>query len=323
MSSRRILGRLAATGGLGSYGYYMYVNYEDARAKEQKTHVPPFRMMMYRWLPVTTMTRLAGSFAETTIPQSLRVPVYGLYAKMFGCNMEESVGGLGDFVNFQEFFTRRVKSDSRPVDSEAALVAPSDGRIMAMGRIDPPFAEANGETMLFPEQIKGVSYPLKELVTQEVYDDLSRSKNKPIYYCTIYLAPGDYHRFHSPTEWRQNGKATLVPGEVLSVAPYMMRWVRNLLCLNVRSIISGSWSHGHFSMIPVGATNVSSIQLDPTKKILKRGDQVGMFRMGSTVVLLFHGPPNFTWVPSVGDRIKMGQPLGQIPRTYRFINGLF
>lgn len=324
---RKVIARTAALGGLGSYGYYMYINYEDARAKEAKTHVPPFKMMLYRWIPVNAMTRLAGRFAEAEIPSSLRFPVFGLYSKLFGCSMEESLIPLDQFNTFQDFFTRSLRSGSRPVDVQSDLVCPSDGKILAMGSINPPFTRSSsGETMVFPEQIKGVSYALKDLVTPEIFEKFVHRKD-PIYYCTIYLAPGDYHRFHSPTEWKQTDAPVPIPGEVLSVAPYMMRWVKQLLCVNVRTILAGSWKYGNFTMIPVGATNVSSIEIedklisDPRSRH-SRGDPIGMFKMGSTVVLLFNAPPNFQWAPSVGDRVRMGAPLGAVPKTYRFINGI-
>jgi len=284
---------------------------------------------MYRLIPVNAMTKLSGKFAELEMPEALRKPIYGLYALLFGCQMQDSEKELGDFLTFNAFFTRSLKEGIRPVDELADLVAPADGRIMAMGRIEAPLLrDPDGSPLAFPETIKGVSYPMRQLVTEPVFRDLARTSDHPIYYCTIYLAPGDYHRFHSPARWTQTAQPTPISGEVLSVAPYMMRWARNLLCLNERTVLSGHWKHGAFSMIPVGAANVSSIRLSDhlqsPKAFLEKGELLGMFEMGSTVVLLFHAPKEFTWTPKVGDRIKVGEALGTTPnKTYRFINGLY
>lgn len=266
--------------------------------------------------------------AVIEIPEVLRRPVFGLYSWAFGCNLEEAEpSSAKDYTTFQSFFTRKLLSEARPIDISSDLVSPADGRILSMGRIEVPLATESGHPLVFPEQIKGVSYPLKDLVPKPVFDRLTKT-NKPIHYCTIYLSPGDYHRFHSPASWTQQGEPTNIHGEVLSVAPYMMKWVRNLICLNERTVLGGTWRHGAFAMIPVGATNVSSIELEPKANTsaprYSKGEPIGTFKLGSTVVLLFHAPETFKWSPeAVGEKIKMGQSLGTVPTTYRFINGLF
>lgn len=283
---------------------------------------------MYRLLPVNSMTRLAGSLAAVEIPEALRKPIYGLYATLFGCRMDEAAAAYKDYSSFNNFFTRELKKEARIIDSVADLVSPADGKVMAIGRIEVPFARdpSDGTALAFPEAIKGVSYPLKQLVTPSIFSQLTASADRPLHYCTIYLSPGDYHRFHSPANWTKRLKTERIHGEVLSVAPFMMRWAKKLLCLNERTVLFGSWRHGAMAMIPVGATNVSSIKLAPEvedNQFLKmqKGDLVGMFEMGSTVVLLFHAPKNFEWAPQVGDHIQMGQALGHIPRKYYLIDG--
>jgi phosphatidylserine decarboxylase len=278
-------------------------------------------------MPINAMTKLAGSMAIVKIPESLRSPIFGLYSWVFGCNLAEAEPSTAKgYTTFQSFFTRRLQEGARPVDLGSDLVSPADGCILSMGRIEVPLVIEAGQPLAFPEQIKGVSYPLQELVPKAVFERLTRT-SKPIHYCTIYLSPGDYHRFHSPASWTQDGAPARIHGEVLSVAPYMMRWVRGLLCLNERTVLGGSWKYGAFAMIPVGATNVSSIDLEPKAEAsnakYEKGEPVGTFKLGSTVVLLFHAPEGFRWSPeSVGEKIRMGQSLGTVPRSYRFISGL-
>ncbi|RKP05242.1 phosphatidylserine decarboxylase-domain-containing protein, partial [Thamnocephalis sphaerospora] len=162
-----------------------------------------------------------------------------------------------------------------------------------------------------------------------------------LYYCVIYLAPGDYHRFHSPTNWVVHGRRH-VAGELYSVSPYMAGILKDLFVLNERVVLLGRWKHGFFSMSPVGATNVGSIRINfdqplETNKAERRlphgtyteasyasfspllggrptraGEEIGGFRLGSTVVLVFEAPKSFEFALERNQRIKLGQSLGHL-----------
>lgn len=324
---RRIVPKLLGTGLAGSYLYYMWDNYRDAKAKEPATGIPAHRMAAYRLLPVNAMTRLAGWAASLQVPTPLRSPLFGLYAGIFGCDMAESAKSFHDFTTFNEFFTRRLKEGTRPISSNADLCSPADGRVMALGRIDVPFVkDADGKALIFPEQIKGHTYPMDRLLDDATYKAMTQTSSKPLYYCTIYLSPGSYHRFHSAAgQWKLSRDPVHVSGEALSVAPWMMRWVSNLFCLNERVILGGTWKHGHLAMIPVGATNVRSIKLEDSithGAVVAKAEEVGRFELGSTVVLLFQAPSDFRWEAQVGQPIKVGEALGSVPKRYYLINGL-
>ena len=77
----------------------------------------------------------------------------------------------------------------------------------------------------------------------------------------IYLHPGDYHRFHSPVTWHVRSR-TRVCGELLSVAPPILRNIQGLFELNTRVVLEGEWRWGYFSLTAVGATNVGSINIE-------------------------------------------------------------
>ncbi|SCW04007.1 LAFE_0H03862g1_1 [Lachancea fermentati] len=165
--------------------------------------------------------------------------------------------------------------------------------------------------------------------------------NTQLFFAVIYLAPGDYHHYHSPVNWVCKLRRHF-PGELFSVAPYFQRNFPNLFILNERVALLGHWKHGFFSMTPVGATNVGSIKLNFDKELitnekriqklkphtcyeatyentstilggvpLVKGEEMGGFMLGSTVVLCFEAPSDFKFDIKVGDKVKMGQPLGE------------
>ncbi|KAI1429574.1 phosphatidylserine decarboxylase-domain-containing protein [Xylaria sp. FL1777] len=184
-----------------------------------------------------------------------------------------------------------------------------------------------------------------------------------LYYAVVYLAPGDYHRFHSPANWVVERRRHF-SGELYSVSPYLQRTLPGLFTLNERIVLLGRWRWGFFSYIPVGATNVGSIKINFDKELrtnslltdtaadraaeeastrgepysgfaeatysdasavlgghaLRRGEEMGGFRLGSTIVLVFEAPitnhagdkHGFVWAVEKGQRIKMGQALGRV-----------
>jgi phosphatidylserine decarboxylase len=91
--------------------------------------------------------------------------------------------------------------------------------------------------------------------------------------------------------------------------------------MNERIAINGRWKHGFISYVPVGAANVGSIVIDPeieTKKFIETGKEIGHFELGSTVVLIFEAPKNSKWQFSPGDRVQLGMPLIEVPKSSWF-----
>jgi phosphatidylserine decarboxylase len=195
------------------------------------------------------------------------------------------------------------------------------------------------------------------------YDLLSPDNKTSLYYVVVYLAPGDYHRFHSPANWVVERRRHFA-GELYSVSPYLQRTLPGLFTLNERIALLGRWRWGFFSYIPVGATNVGSIKINFDKELrtnslttdtaadraaaeasargepysgfaeatysgaspvlgghaLRRGEEMGGFQLGSTIVLVFEAPVadhpgakgGFKWAVEKGQRVKMGQALGRV-----------
>ena len=263
------------------------------------------------------MSSLAGCIGNLKIESvNLRKFIFGLYSRIYGCNLEEAASPIESYESFGQFFSRNLKKDARPIEKINGLVSACDGTLLHCGEL----SEINSGT-IYPEQIKGSFYSLNDLIGQEAsrkkatgQGQLGKENHKSIYYCTIYLAPGDYHRFHAPAKLRIDSVEN-ISGEVLSVAPWMMKLVSKLLCMNERVAISGKWKHGFFYYVPVGAANVGSIKIDSRIKpnsLIDAGAEIGHFELGSTLVLIFEAPSGSKWKVQYGEKIKLGQPLFQV-----------
>jgi len=178
----------------------------------------------------------------------------------------------------------------------------------------------------------------------------SSPSGKSLYYLSIYLAPGDYHRFHAPCQFDME-KVRHIFGESFPVAPLTLRWIPSIYALNERRPCLGHWKYGRFTVTPVGSTNVGNIVIhgDPKKngdvidrhskegrwtemrkwlcsgydvapwkstedllvrRKFEKGQEMGYFEMGSTVVLVFEAPENFQFLVEESQSIRMGDPLG-------------
>jgi phosphatidylserine decarboxylase len=188
-----------------------------------------------------------------------------------------------------EFFTRPLKEGSRPVGD--GVVSPVDGVVIEHGPIE------EGRLL----QVKGRTYSVHRLLTQAVDSERYRDG----YFATIYLAPHNYHRIHSPVDGEVR-EAVLVPGTLWPVNSWSVNNIDGLFTVNERVITQIATSTGEVSVVAVGAFNVGSISVtfDPElrsnshvrsitrrcyspARAVKKGEHIGTFHLGSTVVLLF------------------------------------
>jgi len=222
------------------------------------------------------------------------------------------------YTNFNEFFTRALKSTARPI-AENGIISPVDGEISQIGRV--------GNQRLF--QAKGHRFQLLDLMGGNIdLADLFRDG----LFCTIYLSPKDYHRIHIP----MTGQLTdmiYVPGRLFSVNERTTRVVPNLFSRNERIICLFNTELGPMALILVGALFVGSIkttwagEVTPSHsstsqhwqypaentKIFQRGDEIGQFNMGSTVILLLDGKRT-EWLSHYAKHSKL--LMGQILARY-------
>lgn len=214
-------------------------------------------------------------------------------------------------------FIRHLRPECRPV-AEAAVVSPVDGVISEIGRI------TSGRLL----QAKGRDYTVSELLTSE--SALSAQFDNGSF-ATLYLSPKDYHRVHMPMD------ATLkemiyVPGKLFSVQPTTARVIPRLFARNERLVVFFDTSVGLMAMVLVGATIVGAIgtawhgdirrgrqkvRFDYTDNTavntaLQKAVEMGYFKLGSTVVLLFAEGERMQWRPDLqaGSGIRFGEALG-------------
>ncbi|XP_042612951.1 phosphatidylserine decarboxylase proenzyme, mitochondrial-like isoform X2 [Cyprinus carpio] len=346
----RPLPLLIATGG-GYFGYNQYGQYKDRQLEKLGIEVQPrianeFQVSIYKSIPTRLLSRAWGRLNQVDLPTWLRKPVFRLYIWTFGVNMKEAaIEDLQHYRNLGEFFRRKLKPQVRPVCNSHCVISPADGKILHFGRVK------NCEV----EQVKGVTYSLETFLgphnwTENLTANRSLDEDDPgtyqdalvtkegneLFHCVVYLAPGDYHCFHSPTDWRVAHRRHF-PGSLMSVNPGVARWIKELFCHNERVVLSGEWTHGFFSLTAVGATNVGSIRIYFDKELrtnnprynkgtfndfsyvtnnrqegvsMRKGEHLGEFNLGSTIVLLFEAPRDFTFNLKAGQKIHFGEPLG-------------
>ncbi|XP_072758443.1 phosphatidylserine decarboxylase proenzyme, mitochondrial [Anoplolepis gracilipes] len=284
----------------------------------------------YCCLPLRTTSRIWGWLTSIELPVGLRPMLYGFYANMFHADLGEIELDLSAFPNLVEFFVRALKHNARPIAVNTNMISPADGKVLYFGPV----------TSCRVEQVKGVTYDLRQFLgdvnkstSNKIADDyvnsLLKNPDNRLYQLIIYLAPGDYHRFHSPTDWNIKLRRHF-PGKLLSVNPKILKFMPNLFSLNERVVYIGEWTNGFMAYTAIGATNVGSIRIYCDGNLatntvqwpefayskeanlnahINKGELFGEFRLGSTIVLLFEAPRDFRFSLQVGQTIKVGQAL--------------
>lgn len=192
--------------------------------------------------------------------------------------------------------------------------------------------------------VKGINYAVDNFLGRPIHSNgfysapatgssITLKAHHRLYSVVIYLAPGDYHRFHSPTNWTVQRRRHF-SGRLFSVRPAFVASFADLFAINERVVYEGQWTHGYFSMTAVGATNVgsvavnfdrqlktnqamlgkryqSSVEFGPHGRQLKKGEMMGEFRLGSTIVLLFEAPEHAKFNTSLDQKVRFGQSLAK------------
>lgn len=260
-------------------------------------------------LPKKIVSHYVGQVAYKDWPRPLSKLSIKAFAQLVGINTEEAEKPLNEYKSVGEFFSRRLKKGARPLQGER--IHPCDGRITQNGKI------VSGVLI----QAKGIKYSVNEFLPQTPWVDSLEGGT----FSTYYLSPKDYHRVHSPVK----GKILWVkyfPGELWPVNVWSLRNIPGVLAINERVAIGIDTPQGKMILTMVGATNVGSmsfsfdssvitnqypfknrrLQIDyPTPIPISTGDELGVFNLGSTVVLLCE--PQVHWPVQDPQRVKMGE----------------
>ena len=252
---------------------------------------PSFAVLAQYLLPKQALTSLAGRFASAQAG-SVTTSVIRWFVGQYGVNMQEAAEpDIAQYATFNDFFTRALRTGARPL-ANAAFVCPVDGAISQLG----PIA---GDQIF---QAKGHTYSTTALVGG---DATLASRFTDGAFATIYLSPKDYHRIHMPSGGRLR-RMIHVPGDLFSVNPATARGVPGLFARNERVVCVFDGEQGPFVLVLVGATIVGSMatvwhgvvnatrpgtvrewHYDDRDISLAKGDEMGRFLLGSTVVLLY------------------------------------
>ena len=245
-------------------------------------------------MPQLYLTQLAGWFAQQKWGAITHF-VIKVFAKKYNVDMSEAKKeNFSDYESFNQFFIRELKDDARKInENPTALCLPADGRVSQIGHID-------DERLL---QAKGHFFSLSDLLAgdEELVNTFKNGE-----FATIYLSPRDYHRVHMPCDATLR-KMIYVPGDLFSVNPFLAEHVPNLFARNERVICVFDTEFGQMVQILVGATITASMStvwagvINPPRtgevKVwtyqgdsaikLTKGQEMGAFQLGSTVINLF------------------------------------
>jgi phosphatidylserine decarboxylase len=270
-------------------------------------------------LPKQRLTTFAGRVAGAK-GGSMTTRLIRWFVGKYGVNMAEAENpDIASYKSFNDFFTRPLKPGARPL-ADAAFVCPVDGAISQFGAID-------DHHIL---QAKGHRFTTTELVGG---DAALAGQFRHGSFANLYLSPKDYHRIHMPCDGRLS-RMIYVPGALFSVNPTTARGVPNLFARNERVVcVFDSKEYGPFVMVLVGATIVGSMAtvwhgvVNPPRMVkvtefsyadkdivLKKGEEMGRFLLGSTVVMLFKPDTiafNPGWAPE--GKVRLGELMGVTP----------
>ena len=271
-------------------------------------------------LPKQALTTLAGRVAGAK-GGGMTTGLIRWFVGKYGVNMDEAVNpDIESYTSFNEFFTRPLRDGVRPL-ADADFVCPVDGAISQVGEVE--------DHQIF--QAKGHKFTTSQLVGG---DAALAAHFQHGSFANLYLSPKDYHRLHMPCDGRLT-RMIYVPGALFSVNPTTARGIPGLFARNERVVcVFESPEHGPFVMVLVGATIVGSMATvwhgvvnpkrtgkvsewtyDDQQVVLKKGEEMGRFLLGSTIVMLFKPDTikfNPDWGPERG--IRLGEMMGNRPK---------
>jgi len=266
-------------------------------------------------IPKNLLSRAVGAAAHARLPSPITRTSVKAFAKAYGIDMDEAEHPISEYRTIGELFTRRLKPGVHTIDRRPGVaVSPADGHVSNSGRI------RDGRLI----QVKGRTYGIAELLGDA--EDGKRFENGA--WVTVYLSPRDYHRVHHPVEGRLTA-ARYIPGHLWPVNAAAVNRVDELFCVNERVVTFVDSPMGEVASIMVGATSVGYMTMAYDDELVAnrgrprahkqygdemrvtRGDELGMFRLGSTVVVVFADPSVLPEALAEGQPIRIGDAIAR------------
>jgi phosphatidylserine decarboxylase len=271
--------------------------------------------------PQLTVSQLAGRLADMDSSPAMKNRVVRWFIERYGVDMKEALEEDPEaYPSFNSFFTRELKPGLRPVDErKSILVSPVDGAISQLGSVtDDRVFQAKGQSFSLTELLGGDHQRASEFANGE--------------FATIYLSPKDYHRIHMPMAGTLR-EMTYVPGKLFSVNPTTAQQVPNRFARNERVACVFDTEAGPMAMVLVGAMIVGSMETTwagvvapdsggvsstsynhlQTPIQFEKGEEMGRFRLGSTVVMVMpKGAVSWNDDQTAGKTVRMGESFGSL-----------
>lgn len=277
------------------------------------------KLLLQYTLPKKALTVFGGLLANIKIVW-IKNYLIRYFLRNHAVNMQEAVHeSVQAYASFNDFFIRHLKPGLRPI-ADTDIVSPVDGFVSEFGRIE------KGQLL----QAKGKYYAVQEFLASEQSQSDVFLKGS---FITLYLSPKDYHRVHMPLAGKLEDM-THVPGTLFSVQPVTTRHIPKLFARNERLVLQFETELGAVVVVFVGATIVGAIGTcwqgdlprlpkiksyhhdvlvwSDAEKTLETGDELGYFKLGSTVVLLFEKQVHWTPALKAGMSIRLGEALGNV-----------
>lgn len=265
-----------------------------------------------QFVPQQKLSRAAGRLASSRHPLVKKAFIRS-FAKAYGVSLDEYERQSFDaYESFNDFFTRELKDEARPIDNTAqGIVSPADGIISQLGQIE--------DAKLL--QAKGRYYEIGQLLANTDDGDYFADGS----FATVYLAPSNYHRVHMPFAGTLT-TTRYVPGTLFSVNNSTAANVPDLFARNERLVCMFETDYGKAAVVMVGAMIVAGIETVATGKItrtkdiqleqhnikLEKGDELGRFYLGSTAIVILPKAAKANWQESMSanTKVEMGELLG-------------
>ncbi|MBN2403280.1 MAG: phosphatidylserine decarboxylase [Spirochaetes bacterium] len=269
---------------------------------------------IFKIIPKGFISRIFGYITQIPFPASFVNFTIKHYCNLYNVNQNEIYYPEAGFRTFNQFFTRQLKPGIHKIDAKPdSVVSPVDARIDEFGNI-------NQYSII---QAKGIEYSIKDLIPSEMAYEFTDGS-----FITLYLSPADYHRIHSPA----NGKIIgyfAIPGKLFTVQEFMVNGLSGLFTKNERVISYIKDNKRLLALCKIGAMNVGRITLSYTdietnqwfrskkeffysnskKPAVKKGEEIGIFHLGSTIILLFQkNTIKFNKIKK-GQTVRVGQKI--------------